>query len=103
LLAWLKLRSRNMGPILDANGWAINTRALINAPFGASMTRLAELPPNSTRTLADPYAARKTTWPQVLILLILLGLLAVRLTGPFNRFLPECLRCCPPVENTTQP
>ena len=27
LLAWLKLRRRNLGPILDANGWAINSRA----------------------------------------------------------------------------
>ena len=27
LLAWLKLRQRNLGPLLDANGWAINGRA----------------------------------------------------------------------------
>ncbi|MDD2237163.1 MAG: hypothetical protein PHG65_08175, partial [Kiritimatiellae bacterium] len=103
VLAWLKLRSRNMGPILDANGWAINTRALVNAPFGASMTRLAELPPHSTRARPDPFAARKTSWAQVLILLILLILLALRLAGPFNRFVPECLRCSSPAERTTQP
>src|SRR5690606_14209778 len=24
LIAWLKLRKRNLGPILDANGWAVN-------------------------------------------------------------------------------
>ena len=41
LLAWLKLRRRNLGPILDANGWAINGRARINVSFGAAMTELA--------------------------------------------------------------
>ena len=25
LIAFLKLRQRNLGPILDANGWAVNT------------------------------------------------------------------------------
>ena len=44
LLAWLKLRRRNLGPILDANGWAINSRARINVSFGAAMTELAEDP-----------------------------------------------------------
>jgi len=41
LLAWLKLRKRNIGPILDANGWAVNARARINIPFGTSLTAAA--------------------------------------------------------------
>ena len=45
ILAWLKLRQRNLGPILDANGWAVNARAKINIPFGASLTGMAKLPP----------------------------------------------------------
>ncbi|KXW58798.1 hypothetical protein [Ferrovum myxofaciens] len=56
LLAWFKLRSRTLGPILDANGWAINARAKINLLFGASLTQLAQLPPNAERTLTDPFA-----------------------------------------------
>ena len=28
-IAWLKLRKRNLGPILDANGWAVNAKAKI--------------------------------------------------------------------------
>ncbi|HET9987277.1 MAG TPA: hypothetical protein VFQ65_02135, partial [Kofleriaceae bacterium] len=44
LLAWLKLRRRNLGPILDANGWAVNSRAKINVAFGAALTELAKLP-----------------------------------------------------------
>src|SRR5256885_11625420 len=49
LLAWLKLRRRNLGPILDANGWAINGRARINVAFGAAMTQLPRLPAGSRR------------------------------------------------------
>lgn len=62
LLAWFKLRSRNLGPILDANGWAINARAHINIPFGTSLTQVAQLPPNAERALTDPYAEKKAPW-----------------------------------------
>jgi hypothetical protein len=62
VLAWLKLRSRNLGPILDANGWAINARARINIPFGTSLTALAQLPGNAERTLVDPYAEKQPPW-----------------------------------------
>jgi hypothetical protein len=62
LLAWFKLGSRNLGPILDANGWAINARARINIPFGTSLTQLAQLPANAERALTDPYAEKKKAW-----------------------------------------
>ena len=62
ILAWLKLGSRNLGPILDANGWAINARAKINIPFGTSLTQLAQLPANAERSLTDPYAEKKRPW-----------------------------------------
>lgn len=55
LIAWIKLAQRNLGPLLDASGWAINTRAKINVPFGATLTQMAELPKGSSRTLNDPY------------------------------------------------
>lgn len=54
-IAALKLRRRNIGPILDADGWAVNAQARINIPFGRSLTALAELPPGSSRDLRDPY------------------------------------------------
>lgn len=63
ILAWFKLRSRNLGPILDANGWAINARARINIPFGRSLTELAVLPANAERSLTDPYAETAVRWP----------------------------------------
>ena len=78
LLAWLKLRQRNLGPLLDANGWAVNIRARINIPFGASLTGLAQLPSGAERSLQDPYADAASPWPWWLLLAVLMaGLYAV--------------------------
>jgi len=73
LLAWLKLRQRNLGPLLDANGWAINARAKLNIPFGASLTSLPRLPEGSRQLLADPFAEKKRPWKSILLILILLA------------------------------
>jgi hypothetical protein len=70
LLAWLRLRQRNLGPLLDANGWAVNARAFINIPFGATLTQVAVLPPGSERALTDPYAERPKRWPWYAALLL---------------------------------
>ncbi len=74
MLAWLKLRKRNLGPILDANGWAVNAKAKINVPFGASLTSVAALPPGSQRDMVDPFAEKKSPWPKVAVLVVLLVL-----------------------------
>lgn len=74
LIAWLKLRQRNLGPILDANGWAINARARINIPFGTSLTAVAKLPPGAQRDLFDPFAEKKTLRWKILGVLVLVGL-----------------------------
>lgn len=76
ILAWFKLRSRNLGPILDANGWAINARAKINIPFGTSLTQMAHLPPNAERALTDPYAEKKRPWTLYLSVVALILLAA---------------------------
>ena len=75
LLAWLKLRKRNLGPLLDANGWAVNIRARINIPFGASLTGVPQLPPGSERSLTDPYAEKTNPWPWLLLAAVLLAAL----------------------------
>ncbi len=76
LMAWLTLRRRNLGPLLDANGWAVNARARINIPFGASLTGLAKLPANASRSLADPYADKPSAWPWWLALALVAGSVA---------------------------
>jgi len=62
LLAWLKLRRRNLGPLLDANGWAVNIRARINVPFGAALTGVPQLPGGASRAMPDPYADKRLPW-----------------------------------------
>jgi hypothetical protein len=65
-IAWLKLRKRNLGPILDANGWAVNAKARMNVPFGGALTGVAALPPGATFGAADKYAEKPSAWPKVL-------------------------------------
>ncbi|MCX8089657.1 MAG: hypothetical protein N3I86_01785 [Verrucomicrobiae bacterium] len=72
ILAYMKLRKRNLGPILDANGWAVNARARINVPFGASLTRIAKLPPGASVDMTDRYAEKSALWPRVLLVIFLL-------------------------------
>ncbi len=91
LMAWLKLRKRNLGPILDANGWAVNAKAKINLPFGASLTRVAALPPGAQRDRVDPFAERRRPWGLyfTLVILVLLGL--GWYFGKLNSLLPASL------------
>jgi hypothetical protein len=72
VLAWFKLRSRNLGPILDANGWAVNARARINIPFGTSLTQLAQLPQGAERALTDPYAEKERPWKVYLAIAVVI-------------------------------
>ena len=84
LLAWLKLRRRNLGPLLDANGWAVNIRARINLPFGATLTRVAQLPGGASRALSDPYADKGLPWGRWLLTLLGLAvivIIALRMVG----------------------
>jgi hypothetical protein len=74
LIAGIKLRQRNLGPILDANGWAINGRVKINLPLGNALTHLAKLPPGSHLSLSDPFAEKPTPWRLYILILALLAL-----------------------------
>ena len=53
VLAWLKLRRRNISPLLNANGWAINASSKVSIPFGESLTDIARFP---KMKLKDPFA-----------------------------------------------
>jgi hypothetical protein len=91
LLAWLKLKNRNLSPILDANGWAINTSARLNVPFAASMTSLRPVP-MSAALMPDPFVEQKKPWKRYFAALVL-GILVVAWSlGKLDRFMPEILR-----------
>ena len=55
-IAWRKLRRRDLGPVLNANGWAMNAASLVSVKFGKTLTSLAEYP---KLTEVDPEARRK--------------------------------------------
>jgi hypothetical protein len=92
VLAYVKLRKRNLGPILDANRWAVNAKAKINVPFGATLTGVAKLPPGSRRDARDPYSEKGPPWKRVVLLLVLAGLAYEWYQGAFDRVLPERAR-----------
>ena len=77
ILAWLKLRRRNIAPLLNANGWAVNASSKISIPFGETLTDMAKYP---TLKLKDPYAkAGLAPWKKwaisLSVLVVVLGAL----------------------------
>lgn len=59
LLAYFKLRRRNLAPVLNANGWAVNAEAIINVPFGVTLTSQAKFPLVKVK---DPFAEKGLPW-----------------------------------------
>lgn len=102
LMAWLKLRQRNLSPILDANGWAINTRAMLNVSFGAALTELAVLPPNSELSLVDPYAGKRYPWKTLVVVVIITILAYCWWIGRLDAYLPDVARKHAPITNSTE-
>lgn len=73
LLAWMSLRKRNLSPLLNANGWAVNAQTLVNIVFGATLTKIAAFP---VLTISDPFADKGVAkWKIALGIVILLALL----------------------------
>ena len=74
VIAWLKLRRRNIAPLLNANGWAVNAASKISIPFGETLTDAARYP---KMKLKDPYAkAGLAPWKKWLISFAALVLVA---------------------------
>ena len=77
VMAWMKLRRRNIAPLLNANGWAINAASKINIPFGETLTDNVKFP---KLKLKDPYAKKGIpTWKKWMISLATLILVIVGL------------------------
>ena len=71
-IAWRKLRRRDLGPVLNANGWAMNAASLVSIKFGKTLTSLAQYPKLAD---VDPEARKKTArrrfWCWLCVVLIL--------------------------------
>ncbi len=44
VMAYLKLRRRNLAPVLNANGWAVNADAIVSVLFGRTLTEQVAFP-----------------------------------------------------------
>ena len=77
VMAWLKLRRRNIAPLLNANGWAINASSRISILFGETLTDVAKYP---KLKLKDPYARKGLApWKKWVISLSALAVVAAGL------------------------
>jgi hypothetical protein len=72
IMAFFKLRQRNLALILDANGWAVNAKVIVNIPFGNTLTQIASLPPNAKINANDPFRSKGIPLWQYLLFMILL-------------------------------
>ena len=83
VLAWMKLRRRNIAPLLNANGWAVNATSKISIPFGETLTDAAKFP---KLKLKDPYAKKGIApWKAWLITIAAL-VVTVAVLWVFNLF-----------------
>lgn len=74
-LAWMKLRKRNLAPVLNANGWAINADVMVSVVFGNTLTTQAQFP---LLQLVDPSVKKKMPcWAKWLIGVVAAAIVAV--------------------------
>lgn len=77
IITAMKLRRRTLGPILDANSWAINTRAKINISLGKAYTKMPQKPNGSKRIGKDLYAEKSGISRKIIVAILLLVATAI--------------------------
>jgi len=99
-IAWRKLRRRNLGPVLNANGWAVNSAVLVNILFGKTLTSVAKYPKVHP---ADPYSMRPPLWKRILRWLIFLLVVAFGVLYFTNNLKWMGIERKPKVEQVAEP
>lgn len=95
IMAWLKLRKRNLSPVLNANGWALNAKVLVNVRFGATLTSIAKYPIVKTK---DPFTTKAPWWKKMLRWFIFIVLLAVAVYFILPKDMRPFKSCCQKAE-----
>jgi len=74
IMAFMKLRRRNLAPVLNANGWAVNSDALISVLFGRTLTEQVLFP-----IVPDPLKKRHhlTPWAAACVYISILAILGL--------------------------
>lgn len=84
-LAWSKLRKRNLGPVLNANGWAINSLVKVNVLFGRTLTSVARYPVIKG---GDPFKEKSLPLKKIISGIVLAAIVALGvmwLLGTFDK------------------
>lgn len=83
-IAWRKLRRRNLAPVLNANGWAVNSKILVNTRFGSTLTKIARYPKATGR---DPYATPAwLRWLRTILLVLVIAFAALFFTNSLAKY-----------------
>ena len=86
ILAWMKLRKRNLAPLLNANGWAINADAIVSVLFGNTLTEKAQFPIVKIKKKGLSSAAK---WAIAIIVILVIAAIAF---GIWYYLMHKC--CC---------
>lgn len=78
-IAWNKLRQRNIAPILDASGWAINGNVKISIKLGNTMTQTASRPKGSTLNPYDPFEQKGFPIKRVIFAVVIVAIIVLAL------------------------
>ena len=89
VMAWMKLRRRNLAPVLNANGWAINSDALISVLFGRTLTEQVAFPVIQMPKVKVGMASWKKWLIAISVILVVLCAVCVVL-----HCLGFCFCCC---------
>lgn len=96
ILAYFKLRNRDLAPVLNASRWAVNRRIRMTMLLGRVFTQEARLPEGAERQLTDPYAERTRTRNTLLVILVVVGVaFGVWALEIFDKWLPDALQHAP--------
>ena len=71
ILTWIHLRHRDLGPILNANGWAVNAASYVSVKFGRTLTSLAKFPKLTAVDAKARKARRRRIFWTIFIILLL--------------------------------
>ncbi len=77
VMAWLKLRRRNLAPVLNANGWAVNADAIISVIFGRTLTEQVAFPLVKAPKLEGAMSAWKKWVIGICVTLLVLAVICV--------------------------
>jgi hypothetical protein len=70
IIAWLRLRKRDLSVLLEGAGWAVNSRMRLNQTQCRAFTRKPKLPKGSQRERGLDWWLWRILWILIAILLI---------------------------------